>query len=269
MGRFSSYEALPGVFHIGDAMGVYMTLLIGSERALLVDAGYGLEDVSAFVRLLTDKPVTVLLTHAHHDHALGARWFDETYMFPQDLPSWPIYTGEERRQSVADQAAAKGIAVAPDYLSAPMPQPLALEEGPIDLGGMTAQVVLCPGHTPGSAVVFVPERRLLLTGDDWNPCTWLFFPEALPAQAYRRNVRAMLAYPFEHVLCSHRGMLYPRSALDVFLQGLTDETLRAAKRVDMGRAIDTRQALPVGEQQFVFDFGKFEKAAPCGEEEYR
>ena len=94
MEGFSVQQVLQGVYHIGDAMGVYMTLLTGEERALLVDTGYGLEDVSAMVRSLTDKPLTVLLTHAHHDHALGARWFVKTRMFARDLPAWPVYTGE-------------------------------------------------------------------------------------------------------------------------------------------------------------------------------
>ena len=121
---------------------------------------------------------------------------------------------------------------------------------------MTAQVIPCPGHKPGSAVVYVPERRLLLTGDDWNPCTWLFFPEALSAEDYRRNVRALLDLPFERALCSHRGDLYPRSAVEAFITGLTDDALRAARRVDLGHPVDTREAAPAEGQVFVFDYSK-------------
>ena len=68
---FTAREALPGVWHIQDPLGVCMTLLAGEERSLLIDTGYGLEDVAAFVRTLTDRPLTVLLTHHHHDHAHG------------------------------------------------------------------------------------------------------------------------------------------------------------------------------------------------------
>lgn len=256
---FTVCAALPGVRHIQDAMGVCMTLLEGDDRALLVDAGYGTEDVAAFIATLTDKPLTVLLTHHHHDHALGARWFPAAMMFPEDLPDWPLYTGEEQRTRLLETARAKGWSV-PDSVLRPMPTPLTLTEGPIDLGGLTAQVIRCPGHTPGSAVIWVPERKLLLTGDDWNPCTWLFFPAALPVRDYLRNMRALMDLPFEHLLCSHQPTLYPRGMLETFLDSLTDGAIRSAQPVNITpyEAIDTRQALLPEGQLLVFDYAKFE-----------
>ena len=134
--------------------------------------------------------------------------------------------------------------------------PEALTEGDIDLGGLTAQVMKCPGHTPGSAVVYVPEHKLLLTADDWNPCTWLFFPKALGAEEYRANVRRLLELPFEHVLCSHQPHLYERNTFESFVSGLTDECLRSARKVEMGHPADTREASPAEGQIFVFDWNK-------------
>jgi len=264
MSGFVCREVLPGVFHIGDAMGVYMTLLVGEKRALLVDAGYGCGDARAFVRGITDRPIDLILTHAHHDHALGAMHFERAALFAQDAAFLPVFTGTAPRARVAAQAKAKGISLPSEYLTAPMARIDPLEQGDIDLCGMTARILLCPGHTPGSAVVFVPERKLLLTGDNWNPCTWLFFPEALGAKAYRANVRALLALGFDSVLCSHREALYPRSELEAFLAGLTDEALRSARRVEMGWPVDTREAAPAPGQVFVFDR---DKAALCGGED--
>ena len=50
---------------------VKMYLLIGNERALLIDSGYGKIDLKGIVARLTDKPVTLMLTHGHLDHASG------------------------------------------------------------------------------------------------------------------------------------------------------------------------------------------------------
>ena len=156
--KYQATEHLPGVWHIADVMGVCFTLLVGRERALLVDAGYGLEDTAAFVHTLTDKPMDILLTHGHHDHALGAMHFPSVWLFPEDDGVYRTYSQTAQRRRVADSAEANGIAVDRErFLTAPMaataPPPQSL-----DLGGMTAQIILCPGHTPGSAVVYIPER---------------------------------------------------------------------------------------------------------------
>ena len=84
---FQTNQVFPGITHITDAMGVSFTLIEGREHAVLFDTGYGMENVRSFVKTLTDKPVTVLLSHGHHDHVLGARWFDKTYLSREDLGS--------------------------------------------------------------------------------------------------------------------------------------------------------------------------------------
>ena len=257
---FSYRELLPDVFQIEDALGVCMTLLVGKEQALLVDAGFGLEDPTAFIGTLTDRPIRLILTHGHYDHAMGAQWFPEAALFWEDVALAQEHRGPFWRQRMLDSAAEQGIQTdAGAFLAAPEPRWTKLEEGRIDLGGLSAQVIFCPGHTPGSAVVYVPDRKLLLTGDDWNPCTWLFFPESLPVQVYRRNMEKLLDLPFRHVICPHRCELYERTMLESFVRGLTDEVLQAAKPVDTGHemGIRTMEAEPAPGQCLVFDVEKW------------
>lgn len=257
MATFKACEVLPGVTHIQDPMGVCMTLLCGSRQALLIDAGYGLWDVHAFVRTLTELPLRLLLTHAHHDHAMGACWFDEAGLLDAERPYYDLYTDEAHRQTVFHRAVEQGLQ--PPPITRPMPLPTVIQPGSIDLGGLTARIIACPGHTPGSFVVEVPERKLLLTGDNWNPCTWAFFPETPGVSALKRNMQPVLDLPFEHVLCSHRPDLFPRESIDFFYQNLTQEALAAAPKVDMGWNIDTHQLnLPDG-QYIVFDLAKLDQ----------
>ena len=118
---FTSCSPFPGITHITDAMGVSFTLIEGEDSALVFDAGYGTEDVSSYLRTLTDKPFELILSHGHHDHMLGARWFDRSLMDPADLEEFRLRAGTEQREKVKAQAEGKGLAVPEDFLSAVIP----------------------------------------------------------------------------------------------------------------------------------------------------
>ena len=250
-------KVFPGVTHISDAMGVAMTLIEGSERAILFDTGYGTDDVNAFIQTLTGKPVSVLLSHGHHDHILGVRWFGKSSMCSDDLDEFRQRTGLQQRMKVAGQAEQKGILIPEDFLSVNIaePEPLIFngvlgrfEQRTEDLGHMQAQVIHVPGHTPGSIVVYLRGMHLLLTGDDWNPCTWMWFPSSLPVRRWRDNMKELIAgleketgEEIRHVLCSHQQK--PRQAKEVkaFLEYVDDERLDSAPAVDMGEPIQTHE----------------------------
>ena len=106
---FTVHAVMPGVWHIVDCMGVCMTLLEGENAAMLVDTGYGIEDVADFMHHMTDLPLTVFLTHNHHDHAMGARCFPETYMLEADMADWRMFTNDEMRRRVDDSMKMAGI----------------------------------------------------------------------------------------------------------------------------------------------------------------
>ena len=251
-------QVLPGVYHIQDNLGVCMTLLCGSRSAMLVDTGYGISDVSTVIRSITQLPLKVILTHGHHDHCMGVRWFDHVSMFPEDHADFATYTGEYTRRRILTSADDKGQPVADDYLTAQLAMPETLTEQVVDLGGITAQIIHCPGHTPGSCCVYVKEHALMLTGDNWNPCTWLFFPAALGIREYLKNMRKLLELPFSQVLCSHQPVLFSRDVPDAFFTALTEDAIANAHPVTISPydAIHTVQAdLPMN-QLIVFDRDK-------------
>lgn len=146
---FTVHAVMPGVWHIVDCMGVCMTLLEGENAAMLVDTGYGIEDVADFMRHMTDLPLTVFLTHNHHDHAMGARCFPETYMLEADMADWRMFTNDEMRRRVLTQAIGKNLPVdEKTFLAGEIPLPKVMKPGVIDLGGLTAEIIEAPGHTP-------------------------------------------------------------------------------------------------------------------------
>lgn len=60
------------------------TLLVGNEKALLIDTACGNYDLAGLVQKLTDKPLTVVLTHGHGDHAGGVFQFETVWCHPLD-----------------------------------------------------------------------------------------------------------------------------------------------------------------------------------------
>ena len=67
-----------------------MYLVVGSERALLVDAGLGTGDLRGLVEgLIGDRPLDVVITHGHPDHIAAMGQFQDhydVYMNHRDLP---------------------------------------------------------------------------------------------------------------------------------------------------------------------------------------
>lgn len=80
-GSYTAWQAKEGTWFINFMNGTEnMYLLEGSEKALLIDTGYGAGNLRAFVEKLTDKPIIVVNTHYHPDHAAGNGEFEEVYM---------------------------------------------------------------------------------------------------------------------------------------------------------------------------------------------
>lgn len=228
--RINARELAPGVFCLTDRMGMHMTLLCGAAQALLIDTGYGFDDLNAAVRQITSLPLRVINTHGHHDHACGNDLFSQVELAAAELPICADYVASQRER-VWRQARERGVDLADwhqeDYLCRGCGTLRALTCDRMDLGGLTAHFLESPGHTPGSLAVYVPERRLLMTGDDWNPTTWLFFPEAEGIACLRRSILRLLALDFDWVLPAHDARLWPRHVLQTFYDATSPEQLRA------------------------------------------
>ncbi len=265
MGPFQVHQPLPGVWHIQDALGVCFTLLAGDQRALLLDTGYGLHDPRPLIRSLTDKPLTVVCSHGHFDHALGARFFDRVFVAENELDCCRVYTCRAQRERTLARAEALGVAV-PDARAYLDTEPLArfspLPADTFDLGGLTARVLLTPGHTAGSISLWIEERGLLLPGDNQNPTTWVFFPECAPVREYAAMMRRLADVPFTCALTPHYASLVPGGELRTYIAGLTEAAFAAAKPVSIPpyERIRTRECAPYGEYRLVFDGAKYGSA---------
>ena len=68
-----------------DDSGATGYLVLGNEKALVIDTMNASDDLGAVVRGITDLPVMVVNTHGHGDHICGNIFFEEAYIHPDDL----------------------------------------------------------------------------------------------------------------------------------------------------------------------------------------
>ena len=206
-------ELEPGIWRIGNSM-VYMDLLVGTHHALLFDTGYGFGSLRDVVRGITDKPLYVVNSHGHVDHACGNEQFGGAYIHQLDMELAMEHNGRDMRMAELDTAEVPMDFDLEAHLSLGTGELKPAGEGfTFDLGGMTMEVIHLPGHTAGSIGLWCPERKLLWVGDAMNCFVWLFLPEAQSLETYIASLHKAAALPFTHMLQSHEPCPVPKRKL--------------------------------------------------------
>lgn len=72
------------VYLLNEFDGTNCYLVVGSEKALLIDCGTGFCDIRDAAEKLTDLPIILAATHGHGDHIGGAGQFEEIYIHRAD-----------------------------------------------------------------------------------------------------------------------------------------------------------------------------------------
>lgn len=223
------------------------SLIVGRDRALLLDTGLGNFDMMEIVRRITDKPVMLVLTHAHSDHMGGIGQFQEIYIHPADLPAAQAFDADRliheddrlptQKEFVAQAAAAfrarpENIfdipeTVVPDRFSERRFIPLQPDQI-IDLGGRQVQILEERGHTAGEIAVLDFQSRILFAGDGISPMFSITETDITTARDDLLHIRSH-ASEFDRIYHGHFGGTDPAtlcsapvSMLDDILQILND-----------------------------------------------
>jgi len=185
-----------------------MYLVEGTKRAALIDTGSGVGSLRRYVEALTAKPVVVLLTHGHVDHAMGAPEFDEVWMNHADDRVHRAHESLAVRRQFLELSPFRDDVEDADYVTPGVCENYrALRDGDsFDLGGVTVTMLACPGHTKGSMTALLREERMLLLGDACNPFTFLWERFSEPVAVYEESLKTLQAKTaglYDRVLLSH------------------------------------------------------------------
>lgn len=210
---------------IRSLTGELLYLAEGKDRAVLIDTCVGAGHLKEFVEKLTQKPLTVLLTHGHVDHAMGAPEFETVYMNCEDIPLYQSQCSlKERKGYLAAGLGEAADRIPEDFFVLPDRDYRfrELSDGMIfDLGGLHIDAFAFPGHTVGSMVFLVREKKILILGDACNNSTFLFGAEACPLDEYMetlKNIRGRLRGRYDRVFLSHHDMETGTEIMDHVLE---------------------------------------------------
>lgn len=167
-----------------DVASIYV--LVGTEKAMVIDCGMGIGDLLGAVRTITDKPLITVITHGHIDHTGNGRQFGQLWIHPADQDA-PIPQSIERRRYDIERIARrqKGCIGAPFTMFNLYPYDINVdvrepeEEPPVlhdlydgqtfDLGGgRVITAYECPGHSKGQMMFLDEQTRSLFVGDALN-----------------------------------------------------------------------------------------------------
>lgn len=183
--------------------GVRAFLLVGEDNAILVDTCFG-GDILSVCRSLTGNPITLITTHSDPDH-IGCN---------SQFPSHYLHAAEFSRY-----AQKSGHSV----------DALPMQNGDIFTAGQfQLEVILIPGHTPGSVALLDRKHRFLISGDTVQSGCIFMHGDGRDLDAFRESI-AMLENMrqdkvFDTILASHGDASLPADIITDHLI-LTDTVL--------------------------------------------
>lgn len=171
----------------------------GADSAALIDTGSECGgDLLALVASLTSKPVKLLVTHGHPDHASFLDRVERFYMSEKDIPLLVSFTPENAAQ---------------------VQKCVPIDEATrIDLGGVELYTISVPGHSPGSVLFADPWHGYVFSGDAFGSGegVWLQVPEASNMSEYLIATEHALAR-LDEIFPERNYVILPGHAYQMFI----------------------------------------------------
>ena len=237
---FNVYEITPEVYALyedGQFQEVISYLILGDEKAALVDTGYGMGDIKTLVEELTDLPIIVITTHTHVDHIGKHSEFSDIAVF--DLPFARENAEKGRTQGSMKNALGTGMywkklpeGLTPEsFHIPPFNVTKWLKDGDIiDLGGKALEVIYTPGHSPDSICILDRDSGLFWTGDIFYNAPLYVYGSTTNLDDFINSYRRMyeLSDHYDHLMPSHNETFIDKEIIA--------RVLKTAKDIKLGRA---------------------------------
>lgn len=207
-----------GVYRICDFGVTECYLVIGKEKALLIDVGTGMGDLLGAVRKITDLPLMVVVTHSHTDHLGGKGQFPEIYVHKDDITcfTWLGTSVAVRRAFIKFNGVADKTIKMKDIRKGEVKTTLKPIDnaGFFDLGERDVKYKHLTGHTRGSIILFDDKTHIIFSGDNVCPCVWMFLAHSSSIEEWINSAKEILSYADDYkIYWGHEGGLLPKEII--------------------------------------------------------
>ena len=199
---YGKWQIAEDTWCITDHWQNFIYLLIGEEKAMLIDTCSGEGNLREAVESITEKEVMVVNTHGHFDHTGGNScwadaWMTEEAAVHAKEPFGPMYREWFESKPY------------PDY------QIHFLKDGDvIDLGNRKVEVIAIPAHSEGSIALLDKDTRFLFCGDeiDSGQVIWFVRNKAVSlkelAAQHKKNMEKLIARraDYDILFPAHNGL---------------------------------------------------------------
>ncbi len=193
MEAFNVEQITESIYRIDERGYSNCYLVIGNEKAILIDTCGGCGNLRELVESITNLPVIVALTHRHPDHAGGCGWYDKFYAGEGDVNSMnKRMTSKAACFAFAKYCKVKNMRTEKFPYR---PECIDIQDGyTFELGGRTIIAISTPGHTPGSMVFLDDKEHYIFTGDEVGKGIWLWLPDSLSIEEWLKGAMVIRGY---------------------------------------------------------------------------
>ncbi len=203
--------------------GVCFFLLIGTEKALLIDTGMQVRSAKELAEELTNLPILLFNTHTDIDHIGSNDEFEEVMMNPAELVN---YKKMHTSQTIIP----------------------VFDGDIIDLGERPLLAIALPGHTPGSTALLDRNNGWLFSGDPIQDDNIFMFGEMRNLPAYIHSLKRLEKYK------SDIKKIFPCHGTCPVDYTIVPELIRGAINIENQEIIPTSTEL-FGNEINVYDVG--------------
>ncbi len=255
---YSLTDTVYAIYEDGQFEEVISYLVLGEERAALIDTGNGIGDIKSLVDGLTELPVTVVNTHTHGDHIGGNHQFSEVAVYDSGFSRENAKHGRSREQM--------GHYLDGDMVWKPFP-PLFdrdgwrihpfkvtrwLRDGDIvGLGGRELEIIHTPGHSPDSVCILDRVNRIFWTGDTFYPAPIYVYSPTTSLDQFIDSFSKMAG------LLPHYDWVVPSHNEPRVEKRLISECHEAAVNIREGTAGPYREGTANGVKVHRYDYDRF------------